>query len=179
DASGAELAFASGEEVVIPPVPAGVADGITGSGADASALAALAGTDAPGFVAAIAWLRAGVIFSVSGVCGCRGDVDGPEGLGAAALVAGAAFSRPVGPAPLLFEIAGTGFRDGGPCGGGAIATVTDCGNTADRLVSFVVELGEGGGFIGAALPAAMLTGGTVPAPGEPALGNTVPCCKLP
>jgi hypothetical protein len=40
---------------------------------------------------------------------------------------------------------------------------------ADRALSF--------GFIWPA--AAVLTGGTVPVPGEPALGKTVPCCRLP
>jgi hypothetical protein len=39
---------------------------------------------------------------------------------------------------------------------------------AERALSF--------GFI---WPAAVLRGGTVPAPGEPALGKTVPCCRLP
>jgi len=44
------------------------------------------------------------------------------------------------------------------------------------LMLLAAECALSFGFI---WPAAVLRGGTVPAPGEPALGKTVPCCRLP
>jgi hypothetical protein len=53
------------------------------------------------------------------------------------------------------------------------------GDEPAELVGLMLLAAERALSFGFTWPAAVLTGGTVPAPGEPALGKTVPCCRLP
>ena len=59
------------------------------------------------------------------------------------------------------------------------AAVAGVGHEPAELVGLMLLAAERALSFGFIWPAAVLRGGIVPAPGEPALGKTVPCCRLP
>ena len=79
-------------------------------------------------------------------------------------------------------VAAAGGSDGGvtlPLVVPRTAAVAGVGHEPAELVGLMLLAAERALSFGFIWPAAVLRGGTVPAPGEPALGKTVPCCRLP
>jgi len=79
-------------------------------------------------------------------------------------------------------VAAAGGSDGGvtlPLVVPRTAAVAGVGDEPAELVGLMLLAAERALSFGFIWPAAVLRGGTVPAPGEPALGKTVPCCRLP